>query len=264
MEWREKDGGRWLEARMPGAMAAFSTRIGGVSEAPFDSLNLGVFTDDKRDAVIENRRRLAHALGHKTERVTIGRQVHGAGLAAHAGPQTPSPFAKPGAPIPEVDGHVTGERNLPLLVFVADCVPIALSGPDGVAMLHCGWRGLASSGRISPRPVGTTTTAGLIEAGVAAVGATHAAVGPSIGPCCYEVGEEVLGAFADLGDGVANGRMLDLAEVARRLLREAGVDEVEVSGLCTSCERELFFSHRRDAGRTGRQAGLVWRHGEGG
>jgi len=246
MEWREKDGVRWLEAQMPGATAVFSTRIGGASEAPFDSLNLGVFTEDGRESVAENRRRLAHALGHKTERVTIGRQVHGADLAAHAGPQTPSPFAEPGAPIPEVDGHVTGERNLPLLVFVADCVPIALSGPAGVAMLHCGWRGLA---------------AGIVADGVAAVGATHAAVGPSIGPCCYEVGEEVLGAFADLGDGVANGRMLDLSEVARRLLREAGVERVETSGLCTSCEAELFFSHRRDNGRTGRRAGLVWRRG---
>jgi YfiH family protein len=250
MEWREQGGVRWLEAQMPGATAVFTTRLGGASRPPFDSLNLGVLTDDERDAVVENRRRLATALGFVPERVTIGRQVHGSEVASHTGPQHPSPFAEPGAPIPEVDGHLTAEPDLPLLVFVADCVPVALSGPGGVAMLHCGWRGLATSG--------------LVEGAVAAIGATDAVIGPSIGPCCYEVGEEVLAAFAGLGEGVARGGMLDLPEVARRLLRAAGVGRIESSGLCTSCEAELFFSHRRDQGCTGRQAGLVWRHGEAG
>jgi YfiH family protein len=249
MEWREENGMRWLEAEMEGATAVFSTRLGGVSEPPFNSLNLGVFTDDERDAVVDNRNRLAEALGFAPELVAIGRQVHGADLAGHDGPQTPSPFAEPGTPIPEVDGHVTSQPDFPLLVFVADCVPVALSGPGGVAMLHCGWRGLA---------------AGIIARGAEAVEATDAVIGPSIGPCCYEVGEEVLRAFGGLVDGVASGRLLDLPEVAQRLLRGAGVERIESSGLCTSCERELFFSHRRDAGRTGRQAGLVWRTGKGG
>ncbi len=128
------------------------------------------------------------------------------------------------------------------LVYTADCLPVALAGPGGAAILHCGWRGLA---------------AGIVAEGVAAVGATHAAIGPGIGPCCYEVGDEVLGAFAGLGEGIAAERMLDLPEVARRLLREAGVEQVESAGLCTRCEPELFFSHRRDGG-PGRQAGLVW------
>jgi YfiH family protein len=247
MEWREGAGTRWLEATMPGATAAFSTRVGGVSEPPFDGLNLGVFTDDVQDAVVENRHRLAAVLGFPPGRVAIGRQVHGAELSAHAGPQVPSPFDEPGSPIQEVDGHLSAEPDLALLVFVADCVPVALSGPGGVAMLHCGWRGLAT---------------GIVERGAAAVGATDAAIGPSIGPCCYEVGEEVLDAFAGLGGGVASGAMLDLPEAARRLLREAGVERVEAAGLCTSCEPDLFFSHRRDEGRTGRQAGLVWRHRE--
>jgi YfiH family protein len=248
MEWRESSEIRWLEASLSGATAAFSTRIGGVSEAPFDGLNLGVFTDDDRSSVAENRRRLATALGFPTERVTIARQIHGAELATHAGPQVPSPFAEPGSEIPEVDGHVTAEPVLPLLVFVADCVPVALSGPGGVAMLHCGWRGLA---------------AGVIAKGVDSVDAVDAAIGPSIGRCCYEVGEEVLDAFSNLGDGISSGQMLDLPEVTRRLLSKAGVEQIETSRLCTSCEVELFFSHRRDAGRTGRQAGLVWRSGEG-
>jgi len=244
MQWRESAGVRWLEAELPGARAAFSTRLGGISAAPFDSLNLGAFTDDEIASVGENRRRLAAALGFEPERVVSGRQVHGAELAVHAGAHEPSSFAKPGiAELADVDGHAIVDRELAALVFVADCLPVALVGPGGVAMLHCGWRGLA---------------AGVISRGAGAVGATHAAIGPGIGSCCYEVGEEVLVAFAPLGAGVSSGRMLDLPEVARRLLRDSGVQSIESAGLCTSCEGELFFSHRRDAGRTGRQAGIAW------
>ncbi len=248
MEWREADGVRWLQADLGNARAAFSTRLGGVSEAPFDSLNLGVLTDDDRDAVVENRRRLAGALSLDPARTPIGLQVHGAELATHSGPQDPSPFAFPGSELPSVDGHVVTEPGLAPLVFVADCLPVALSGPGGVAMLHCGWRGLAG---------------GIAGAGAEAVGATDAAIGPGIGPCCYEVGEEVLDAFSGLGEGVAEGRMLDLVEIARRLLRQAGVERISTAGLCTGCEAELFFSHRRDRGVTGRQAGLVWLKEEG-
>ena len=261
MEWRGTDGGvRWLEASLPGARVAFSARTGGVSESPrevpaskvglapagggeFASLNLGILTEDDPESVVENRRRFAAALGLSPERVAMGRQVHGAELATHAGPQPGIPFVNPGGEIPEVDGHVTSAPGLAALVFVADCLPVALAGPRGVAMLHCGWRGLA---------------AGIVARGAAAVGATGAAIGPGIGPCCYEVGGEVLDAFAGLGEGIASGQMLDLVEVARRLLREAGVERIETADLCTSCEAKLFFSHRRDAGRTGRQAGLVW------
>jgi polyphenol oxidase len=246
MRWAEAGGVRWLEAELPGAGVAFSTRVGGVSAAPFDSLNLGILTEDEPDTVLGNRLRLAGALGLAPERIAIGRQVHGVELATHPAPQSPSPYTEPGAEIPEVDGHVVTDPGLAALVFVADCLPIALSGPGGVAMLHCGWRGLAG---------------GIVARGAAAVSATHAAIGPGIGACCYEVGEEVLAAFSGLGEGIARGRMLDLAEVAVRLLREAGVEQVESAGLCTSCEEELFFSHRRDAGRTGRQAGLAWVEG---
>jgi len=247
MEWRERDGVRWLEADLGDARAAFSTRLGGVSESPFDSLNLGILTEDANAAVEENRGRLAAALGLDPERVPIALQVHGADLVTHTGPQVPSPFASPGSDLPSADGHLVAEPRLAPLVFVADCLPVALSGPRGVAMLHCGWRGLAG---------------GIVATGATAVGATDAAIGPGIGPCCYEVGEEVLDSFAELGDGIAEGRMLDLAEVARRLLREAGVERISSAGLCTSCEAELFFSHRRDHGITGRQAGLVWMTGE--
>ena len=109
-------------------------------------------------------------------------------------------------------------------------------------MVHCGWRGLAG---------------GIVERAVDEVDAEAAAIGPGIGPCCYEVGEEVLAEFDDLG-GVAEGRMLDLPAVARKLLERAGVGSIESAELCTSSNPELFYSHRRDGERTGRQAGLVW------
>lgn len=243
MEWRSGGGTRWLQARIGGATAAFSTRLGGVSEGSFASLNLGILTEDNADSVLKNRKRLAAALGLSPRHVLIGRQVHGAEVALHAAPQSPAPFLEPGAEVPEVDGHVMAEPGLAALVFVADCLPVALSGPGGVAMLHCGWRGLA---------------AGILAKGAAAVEATEAVIGPGIGSCCYEVGDEVLTAFSSLGEGIAAGRMLDLAEVARRQLRAAGVERIESADLCTSCEEELFFSHRRDSGRSGRQAGLVW------
>ncbi|MGI9020674.1 MAG: polyphenol oxidase family protein [Solirubrobacterales bacterium] len=242
MEWREEAGVRWLEAALPGARAVFSTRRGGVSAPPFESLNLGLLTGDEPGSVRENRLLLADAVGIHPHGVLIGRQVHGAELSVHSEAQEADAFARPGPRLAEVDGHATARPGLVPLVFVADCLPIALAGPRGVAMVHGGWRGLAG---------------GIVERGAEAVSATAAAVGPGIGPCCYEVGEEVLDAFSGLGAGIAEGRRLDLAEAARRLLAAAGVGAVESSGICVSCERELFFSHRRDAGTTGRQAGMV-------
>jgi YfiH family protein len=242
LRWSENGGVRWLEAELPGAVAAFSTRLGGVSAPPFDTLNLGRLTGDPE--VRENRHRLCAALDIDAAGVLIGRQVHEALVRRHEEAIVPNRFAEPAPGLPEADGQATDQRGLVPLVFVADCLPVAMAGPRGVAMIHCGWRGMA---------------AGIVQHGVEAVEATAAAIGPSIGPCCYEVGEEVLDAFSALGDGAASGRMLDLREVARRLLEQAGVDRVEISDLCTSCHPELFFSHRRDRGRTGRQAGLAWR-----
>ncbi|HKB49935.1 MAG TPA: polyphenol oxidase family protein [Solirubrobacterales bacterium] len=213
MQWRSAGEVKWLEARLPGSVAVFSTRSCGSAK--------------------ESHIPLATALEISPDLIVSGHQAHGAELAFHE-------VAVAG--IPDVDGHVITKPGPVGLVYTADCLPVAVAGPGGVAMLHCGWRGLA---------------AGIVGCGAKAVGATHAVIGPGIGPCCYEVRDDVLDAFAGLGPGVASGRMLDLPEVARRLLRETGVREIESATLCTCCEEELFFSHRRDAG-PGRQAGLAW------
>jgi YfiH family protein len=250
MEWRSADGVEWLEADLGGgARAAFSTRVGGGSEGDFTSLNLGLLSGDDRDVVLENRRRLVGALELDPERVLFGPLVHGSAIAEHSEPAGRSFAADPGDSLPVADGQVARADGLVPLVLVADCLPVALAGPGAVAMIHCGWRGLA---------------AGILERAVEATGAENAAVGPGIGPCCYEVGEEVLDAFADHGVSGSDGGMLDLSEVARQQLGRSGVEAVEVAGICTSCEPGRFFSHRRDRGRTGRQAGLVWRPERGG
>jgi purine-nucleoside/S-methyl-5'-thioadenosine phosphorylase / adenosine deaminase len=231
---------------LPGARAIFSTRVGGVSEGPFESLNLGILTDDTQERVTENRRRLAGEVGIEPGHVAMGWQVHGTELREWAGaPESEQAgFGDPGAELPRVDGHLTSSPDVSLLVLVADCFPVALAGDGRVAMLHCGWRGVAG---------------GIIESALERFerdGPVAAAVGPGIGQCCFEVGEEVLERFADL-DGVADGRMLDLRGAIAQKLAAAGVEEVEHVDHCTSCRPELYFSHRRDKGVTGRQAGLA-------
>jgi len=233
-----------IELSLPGARVVFSTRKGGVSSGPYESLNLGFLTDDEPSNVDANRERLVAAVGLEREQVAMGWQVHGAELLDWKKPPEHGGFAHLGAELPEVDGHLTAVPGLGLLVLVADCLPVALSGDGRVAMLHCGWRPLA---------------AGIVEKAVASFETPPAAViGPGIGSCCYEVGDEVFSAFSDL-DGVASGRMLDLRAVTRRKLEAVGVTEIADVDMCTSCCPELFFSHRRDGGVTGRQAGLVWR-----
>jgi polyphenol oxidase len=236
-----------IEVELAGARAAFSTRRGGVSRGPYESLNLGVLTDDDPERVARNRTILARGAGLDPDGIAMGWQVHGAEVKEWDGTEDLE-FASRGADggddVDQVDGHMTSARGLGLLVLVADCLPVALAGAGRVAMLHCGWRGLA---------------AGIIERALATFDTPPAAaIGPGIRGCCYEVGEEVLAAFREL-PGVASGRMLDLAAIARGKLEAGRVERVEDVELCTSCRPDLFFSHRRDAGVTGRQGGLVWR-----
>jgi YfiH family protein len=231
-----------FRVELPGADVLFSTREGGFSEGAFESLNLGLLTGDDRATVIRNRRRLAEMAAIAPENVAMGWQVHGTEIKEWDGPDADHAFLDPQGGHLKVDGHITREPGVAPLVLTADCLPVAIVGDGTVAMLHCGWRGLAG---------------GLIGKAAARTGAGAAAIGPGIGQCCYEVGQEVLDAFADY-DGVADGRMLDLRAIADAQLRAAGVGRVEHVDICTSCNPELFFSHRRDNGVTGRQGGMVW------
>jgi YfiH family protein len=227
--------GEHVGIALPGGRALFTTRRGGVSTGAYASLNLGRWTADDPAAVHENRTRAAAAAGFPLDAVVQGRQVHRARVERNA---------PPGGEPREADGQATTRRSTALLVLTADCLPIALIAPEAVAVLHAGWRGLAD---------------GIVEEGVEAMrelGATEiaAAIGPGAGGCCYEVGDDVARAFERPA-----GR-LDLKAIARDELRAAGVGEVHEAGLCTICsDPALFFSHRRDGGATGRQAGIAWR-----
>ncbi len=225
---------------------AFSTRIGGVSEGEFASLNLGILTEDDPARVVVNRTRLSEAVGADPDGATMAWQRHGATVTR----AQPRGIITPGTVYDHCDGLWSDEPGRAMLLLTADCMPIAVARYDGVRpaveILHAGWRGLL---------------AGIVAAGVRALGsrALIAAVGPSIGPCCYEVGEEVASPFRQaFGDDVARDGKLDLWTSAERALRAAGVERVERSDLCTSCDRERFFSHRRDQGRTGRQGVIAY------
>ncbi len=222
---------RWDE---PGYVVAFTTRAGGVSEPPYDSLNLTIGTGDDRARVEENRRIACATVGVPSDSLVFNRQVHSPTVhRAHAGTR-----GEPG------DGLWTDEPGVSMLAMSADCVPIAIARTDGrpaLAVLHAGWRGLAE---------------GIVASGVAALGAESglaAVVGPAIGPCCYEVGPEVSSLYdADL----TRGRKLDLWTASERALRAAGVERVRRVDLCTRCHPELFFSHRRDGRARGVQGVL--------
>ena len=231
--------------------AAFSTRLGGVSQPPFDTLNLSTVVPDSPDTVLENRRRLAGAVGLAAP-VCWLRQVHGTTVldAAQA--------LQRDEPRREADGCVTDSTGVVCAVMAADCLPVLLCHRDGsvVGGVHAGWRGLA---------------AGVVEAGVAAMGVRGAApgdllawLGPCIGASVYEVGDEVRAAFDGAGDDAAfvpspAGRWLaDLPALARLRLAVAGVTAVFGEPACTFTDDGRFFSHRRD-GPCGRMAALIWR-----
>ncbi|MGH2919709.1 MAG: polyphenol oxidase family protein [Solirubrobacteraceae bacterium] len=236
--------GEHIGCALPGGRALFTTRRGGASRPPYDTLNLGLFTDDDAASVGANRDQLAALIGIARERTVQGRQVHGAEVRrVH---ELPDPGAEP---IP-ADGQATALHDVAAVVLTADCLPVALIAREAVAMVHAGWRGLAAG-------VLTQGVATLRELGA---GDIRAAIGPGAGVCCYEAGAEVHEAFAPYGSAARQGDNADLKHVARRQLERADVAEVHDVGLCTLCApAELFFSHRRDGARTGRQVGIVWR-----
>lgn len=241
--------GEHVAVDLPGAYGLFTTRRGGFSKGPYTSLNLGRLTDDRPEAVQRNRARLQDEVGAAPAHI---RQVHGTFVRRIGGlpAEGVAPLPDEGVDLPEADGQATALHGVAPMVLTADCLPIAIAGMGAVAMLHAGWRGLA--GGIVAEGVRTIRELG-------ADGQIEAAIGPGAGPCCYEVGQEVHDAFAGHGHRVRNGRNIDLKAIARDQLERAGVQTVHDVKLCTICSgEELFFSHRRDHGVTGRQAGLVW------
>ncbi|GAB5603133.1 peptidoglycan editing factor PgeF [Thermus sp. FJN-A] len=223
----------------------FTTRLGGVSEGPFASLNLSAATGDDPKRVEENQRRVLAAFGHPP--VAALKQVHGAQVHLVEGPG-----------VWEGDGLLTRTPGLLLRVGVADCYPLLLYHPKGaVAALHAGWRGVAAG--ILPKALELLESLGLDPR------EAHLAIGPGIGGGCYQVGEEVAEAFLKAHlptfaqDPRAPGKyLLDLERALLLQAERAGLRQERVYrvGLCTHCEPTLF-SHRRDRGRTGRMWGLI-------
>lgn len=224
------------------------TRLGGVSAGPFAALNVGRSGGDEPGAVAENHRRMCHALDADGASIASGYQVHGAGVAL-IGPEDK------GRTRPATDILLTNQPGIPLVQRFADCVPLVMYDPGRrvLALAHAGWRG---------------TVQGVAREAVRAMAHAFgsqpcdiiAGLGPSIGPCCYEIGPEVAAqARSNFQRGErwlrsqAGGAIhLDLWAANRGQLEAVGVGQVEVAGLCTACHTEEFFSHRAERGLTGR------------
>jgi hypothetical protein len=236
----------------------FTTRKGGVSEGKFESLNLSFKVGDVSKRVRENREKLGRFLNLNYRLFTFPEQVHGSKIAQvgleDAGKGALSEEGK----VPGVDGLFTKELDLPLCVLVADCLPVIITDADEnfVAVVHAGWRGLKS---------------GIIFNAInfaeknfkARPQSLRAWIGPSIGVCCYEVGGEVAESFSNypLALKRVEGRhFLDLKFLGRWQLLEGGLRESEVwvAPNCTFCEKDFFYSYRREKGKTGRQAAIAW------
>ncbi len=225
----------------------FTTRDGGVSPPPWDSLNLGGSVGDEQERVAENWRRLEASTGLGFARV---RQVHGTRVLS---------LERPTAPEEEADAVISAAPGVAACVSVADCVPVLVADPlsGRVAAIHAGWRGTIARAALEG-------VRALASSAGARPGELLAAIGPSIGPCCYEVSVDLATRFArEIGPGVVEdgpgGPRLDLWEANRRILQEAGLlrERVNVLARCTACDRESFFSHRRDRGHTGRHAAFI-------
>jgi polyphenol oxidase len=215
-----------------GAGVFFITRLGGVSEPPYDSLNVSKKVGDSPEAVDENLSIIRRAMDGRP--AAWVRQVAGDAVMR---------VSRPGL-AGEADAPVTTEPDLCLSVAVADCVPVALVGGREVGMVHSGWRGtLAGVSGKAARELGGS--------------GVRAYIGPSIRRCCYEVSEELAGRFAaEFGDGVVSGRYLSLQSAIGIDLRRAGV-EVHGLGLCSGCRPDLFYSHRKGGPLTGRNLASI-------
>ncbi len=234
---------------------AVFTRQGGVSPTPFESLNLSVSVPDEKERVYANRRRAYGIYGRDTGTVVHAHLVHGADVARVTQKDN-------GTWIGQTDGIITNEPGCALTMNYADCTPVFLYDPlsHAIGLGHAGWMGTV-----------VDLPGAMVRAMTAEFGSDpaklQAAIGPAIGPCCYEVGEPVVSrvheAFENAdsllldsphGESKANGGRphFDLPEANRRNLQRAGVQQITMSGLCTACRTDLFFSHRAELGRTGR------------
>jgi len=238
---------------------AFSTRRGGVSEAEYSSLNLGLHVGDSRDNVIANRRRFCTALGADLDDLVAARQEHTDNIAVVTPAERGRGACDQATALPATDALITGTAGIVLAVFSADCVPVLLLDPRRkvIGLVHAGWRGTVAG--IAARTLRM----------MAAVFGTDprdclAGIGPSIGPCCYTVDLPVVQPLRERFDyweelvrPAGPGQwQLDLWEANRRQLLDSGLAaaNVVIGEACTSCRSDLFFSHRAAAGRTGRMA----------
>ncbi len=243
---------------LPTVHAGFTTRNGGVSRPPYNSLNLGFNTDDASYNVDGNRSTLARAFDLQPNQLLTVKQVHGTDVLVI---DQPNPDLSHFLNV-ECDAVITDQPGIMIGVLVADCYPVLLYSPDKKAagVVHVGWRGAA---------------AGILKKAVQAMQASFgcnpgellAAVGPGIGAHKYEVDRQVREAFRQgtghwevISQEVALGKWhLDLRKSCLLQLQDAGLSAESMSAAdeCTCCHRELFFSYRRDAGKTGRQLGFV-------
>ncbi len=235
---------------------AFSTRLGGVSEPPFDSLNLGFKSGDKSEAVLENRRVLAKSLDLDLRVLTFAHQVHADNVTLIDKSLVGAGNGLSPLVLPETDGLITGLEDVGLVVLSADCLPIILIDPlkKICAAVHAGWRGTLK--RIAAKTVADMMRQGAVASRIKAF------LGPAIGECCMEVASDLFEQFStafDLGP-VTEKPHLNLPGINETILIGAGLlpQNIENMKLCTSCRPDLFFSWRRD-GQTGRQGAIVIR-----
>jgi uncharacterized protein, YfiH family len=228
-------------------VAAQSTRLGGVSAAPFDSLNLGKNTGDAPESVAENRRRLCESLGFLPQQLAWAKQVHGCEIRQVKAPGGADGF----------DSLITDVPGIPLGVSVADCTPILVYDRQNkaVAAIHAGWRGAAAQ-------IVAKTLRAMRDAYGTEGEHCWAYVGACISECSYEVGEEVAAEFDSpfkRFDADRQRFFVDLKKANAAQLADFGVPEgqIEISPHCTYLQNDLFFSHRKDGGATGRGMGVV-------
>ncbi|MCP8970233.1 peptidoglycan editing factor PgeF [Ectobacillus ponti] len=237
-------------------LAGFTTREGGVSEAPFTSLNLGLHVKDEETAVHENRRRLASRLQFPLHTWICSEQVHGSKVARTGAADAGKGVYAYEDGIPGTDGIYTDEQNVLLTSCYADCVPLYFYAPSHsfIGLAHAGWKGTVQG--IALEMIRKWEAAGV------QAGDIHVAIGPAIGACCYVVDDRVLDAAKQVVEEVPYRQLspgqyaLDLKELNALICKQAGVHEILVSSRCTSCE-SMFFSHRRDRGQTGRMLSFI-------